>query len=329
MNTYKKKIILTFDYEVFLGRHTGTIENCVIRPTELILDILKVNDAKAIFFVDTTWLLFLKENFYDDFNRITAQLVDIINSGSSVELHLHPQWLQAYRKGNEIVFKSFENYKLHSLNKEAIYDLFKKSIDLLESITKQKVRCFRAGGFCIEPFKLIKYAFETFGIKYDFSVVPGLFLQDGKVYDFDFSDAPELPFYSFKDSVNIPEREGCFVEVPLSVYNNNPVYRILNKLMLKIEKDKIFGDGSGIQEKHFFSFNSIKGWLQFSKGMLTLDKTWNLFFRYILRVHFNRSNLLVIISHPKTASRQAIVNLKYITMKYKSLNSNDFDKCLS
>jgi hypothetical protein len=55
----KKNSIITFYYEVFLGHKTGTIETCVIKPTQLILEILHGNNAKAIFFVDATWLLFL------------------------------------------------------------------------------------------------------------------------------------------------------------------------------------------------------------------------------------------------------------------------------
>ena len=62
----RKRAIITFDYEVFLGRETGTVENCVLKPTEEILKILRANNAKAVFFVDTTWLIFLKDNFPDD-----------------------------------------------------------------------------------------------------------------------------------------------------------------------------------------------------------------------------------------------------------------------
>jgi hypothetical protein len=325
MNINKRNAIITFDYEVFLGRQTGTIENCVIKPTKLILDTLVANKAKAIFFVDATWLLFLKENSCSGFQLVTSQLKEIISSGSSVELHLHPQWLQAYVTGGEIVFKTFENYKLHSLSREKIIDLFQKSIDLLESITEKEIRCFRAGGFCIEPFTRIKEAFELFKIKYDFSVVPGTFFSGDKLNDYDFSDAPRFPFYSFNDNVNIVESTGSFVEIPLSTYRNNPVYRIINKLILLIKKDKAFGDGIGIQEKKFWSVRSLKTWLQFSKGILSLDKTWNLLFRYFLKVHFVRSNLLVIISHPKTVSLEAIENLKYVTINYNTLSSSDLD----
>lgn len=196
-----KNAIITIDYEVFLGQETGTIENCILNPTKSILNILKEEKAKAIFFVDATWLLFLKENIYNDFQRVSDQLKDIIELGSSVELHLHPQWKDAFLIGDKIHFKSYAHYSLQSLNQIDIKELFKKSVELLESITNQKILCFRAGGFCIEPFEKVKDAFENSGIKYDFSVVPGAYLRDGKVFDFDFSSAPKLPFYSFHNNI--------------------------------------------------------------------------------------------------------------------------------
>lgn len=325
----KKNVILTFDYEVFLGQQTGTIENCVLKPTRQILEVLRQNNAKAIFFVDATWLLFLKEKFQDDLQLIAEQLIDIIKTGSTVELHLHPQWINAYRKGDKIGFKSFAKYRLHSLSQEEILSLFRKSIELLESITSQKVRCFRAGGFCIEPFTHIKSAFETFEIKYDFSVVPGVLLTGGNVYDFDFSDAPNLPYYPFDNDVKIPDPDGLFVEIPLSTYQNNPIYRLATKLLLRFTKDRIFGDGRGIHEQSSPFWSSLPRRLSFSKTYLTLDCTSNSFLKFLIQYHFKKSSLLVIISHPKTLSREALLNLSYLIKKYNTLNSLDLDKSLS
>jgi hypothetical protein len=325
----KKKAIITFDYEVFLGRQTGTIENCVIKPTQLILEILKKNNAQAIFFVDATWLLFLKENFPADLQLVSEQLKDITKTGSSVELHLHPQWIKAYRTGNKIGFKSFDNYRLHSLNQEDILDLFRKSIELLESITLQKVRCFRAGGFCIDPFAPIKSAFEAFEIKYDFSVAPGMLITGGNEYDFDFSDAPNLPFYPFQNDVKIPDHKGLFVEIPLSTYQNNPIYRLTNKLQLRLKKDRIFGDGYGIQEKSYYFLRSLSRRLRFSKAFLTIDNTSSGFFKFLIKYHFKKPVLLVIISHPKTLSKQALINLSFITDNYNTLNSINLDNFLA
>jgi polysaccharide deacetylase len=321
-----RNAIITFDYEVFLGRRTGTIENCVIKPTKLIIDILKENKSSAIFFVDATWLLFLKENLENDFQVVAEQLKEICESGSSVELHLHPQWLDAAISGQKIVFNSFKHYNLQSLEHKTILDLFKRSVNLLQSITGQQIKCFRAGGWCIEPFTSIKDAFKANKIKYDFSVVPGTYLNDGQVYDYDFTRVPGLQFYKFQDTVNKIEPDGGFLEVPVSTYNNNIVYRVINKALLMIKKDKIFGDGIGIKEKS--KFKVISHAFRFSKWMLTLDKTSNMVFKYLLKSHFRMSSLVVIVSHPKAISSESLQNLRYITKKYRTLTIEDLNKGL-
>lgn len=245
-----------------------------------------------------------------------------------MELHLHPQWINAYMIGDKIRFKSFENYRLHSLSQEDVLKLFRKSIELLESITLQKVRCFRAGGFCIEPFTHIKSAFEKFKIKYDFSVVPGMFLIGGNVYDYDFSDAPDLTNYSFQNDVKIPDPDRLFIEIPISTYQNNPIYRLATRLLLRLTKDRVFGDGKGIPKNSYHFWSSLPRRLSISKNLLTLDCISNSFFKFLIQCNFKKSHLLVIISHPKSLSRQALLNLKYIIRKYNTLNSIDLDEVL-
>lgn len=321
----KTTAILTFDYELFLGKRTGTINNCVIRPTQFILDVLRKNNAKAIFFVDAAWLLFLKKHSSGDFKLVSDQLKEITNIGSSIELHLHPQWINADPEVESKGFESSENYKLHSLSQEAILEVFKNSIELIESVTLQKVRGFRAGGFCIEPFDQIKPAFETFNIKYDFSLAPGIYLRSGNPYDFDFSDAPKDLLYTFENDVKLPDSQGKFVEVPLSTYNNNPIYRISNNVLLKINKDSIFGDGIGIQQNLSFISRLISKRLGFSKTMLTLDQVSHILFTYLLKTHFRKTSPLVIISHPKTISNQALLNLSYLARNFNTMNTNDLE----
>ena len=151
-------------------------------------------------------------------------------------------------------------------------------------------------------------------------------LKGGNEYDFNFSDAPNLPFYPFKYDVKKTEPEGQFVEIPLSTYKNNPIYRLSNKLQLMLNKDRIFGDGKGIQEKSYYFLRSLSRRFRFSEALLTLDKTSNIFFKFLIKYHFRKSHLLVIISHPKTLSRQALLNLSYVTKIFNTLNSFDLDK---
>lgn len=321
-----KSAIITFDYEVFLGRETGTVENSVLKPTSSILRILNENKARSIFFVDATWLLFLSEHFLDDFELISRQLQNIVKSGSSVELHLHPQWINASVTDNRITFNSLDHYRLHSLNENEILDLFDKSIALLQSITKQRIKCFRAGGWCIEPFAKLRSAFEAYGIKYDFSVLPGIRLIEGNESDYDFSKAPGLPFYKFLTDVIKPDNQGDFCEIPLSTYRNNPGYRILNKVLLKIKKDDIYGDGVGSKEKTYLQ--TLIQASRFSKEKLNLDRTANVFFKYLLNTHFKKPELIVIVSHPKITSKEALKNLIYISKQYHTLNSEDLENLI-
>jgi hypothetical protein len=322
----KKYAILTFDYEVFMGRETGTVDNCVIRSTREILSILEKNHARAIFFVDAPWLLFLKENSSADFQKVTDQLREIASSGSTVELHIHPQWINAKLYEGKVQFTSFENYRLHSLERDQIVSIFKRSAEILEGITGRKVKCFRAGGWCIEPFHKIKEAFELEGIKFDFSVVPGIKINEGKNYDIDFTSAPALQFYRFTDEVLKDENSGKFIEFPLSTYRGNALVSIFNKALLVLRKDRIYGDGRGLKEKT--TKNKLARLFSFSWNILTIDKTHSFVFRNLLRFCFRKKQLLVIVSHPKTISHQALINLNFISTNFTTLNGNDLDSFL-
>ena len=323
----KRDAVITFDYEVYLGRKTGTAENCVLKPTDKILEILKERNAKAIFFVDATWLLFIREHFPADFNKVAYQLKEIEKDGSFVGLHLHPQWLDAVVKDGNIEFTSLRHYKLHSLDTDAINDLFRRGISLLEETINRKITCFRAGGWCIEPFETLKDAFINAGLKYDFSVVPGLVLAEGKDYDIDFSGAPQLPAYRFLASPMKPDPAGIFTEIPLSTYHNNALLRLANKLLLKARRDKPFGDGSGGKERSVTE--KLYQRLGFSTEKLSIDKTDRILFRYLLRSKTGNSGPLVVVSHPKMSSPEALVNLRYIATKFNTLGAEDIVKYLT
>jgi hypothetical protein len=88
-----KKIILTFDYELFFGCNSGTVKKSILEPTEKIL--MALNDVKgsAVFFIDYLMIKrLLNENDQtkNEANQIIEQLKKIIAQGSRIELHLHP-----------------------------------------------------------------------------------------------------------------------------------------------------------------------------------------------------------------------------------------------
>ena len=81
----KKKIILSFDYELFFGDCSGTVQKTLIDPTNKILDAMDSVGFQGNFFVDWQMLKYLKEvntkKTIFDLNMIINQLKDIIERG--------------------------------------------------------------------------------------------------------------------------------------------------------------------------------------------------------------------------------------------------------
>ncbi len=54
-------IFLTYDYELFFGEESGSVDKCMIEPTNELLKIAKEFNIKMTFFVDIGYLIKLKE----------------------------------------------------------------------------------------------------------------------------------------------------------------------------------------------------------------------------------------------------------------------------
>ncbi|MEO8762224.1 MAG: hypothetical protein ABI388_11860, partial [Bacteroidia bacterium] len=171
-----KHLLLTFDYELFLGSKSGSTKNCILLPTSKILEILETYQIKnAIFFVDTTYLLRLKEidnkEAQLDFKKISEQLIEMKNNGHYIFPHLHPHWLDAkyIEKDNHWDLSDTKKYSFSSLSAEEKSQIFTDSIKLLtEIVGPQEVLGYRAGGWCIQPFSDFELYFKKHNIQYDF-----------------------------------------------------------------------------------------------------------------------------------------------------------------
>ena len=86
----QKKILITFDCELFLGKRSGSVPNCMLLPTTKILWLLKKHKITAIFFVDMLYLCRLKEEAEKhtqakgDFENIQTQIIEMAEQGHYV-----------------------------------------------------------------------------------------------------------------------------------------------------------------------------------------------------------------------------------------------------
>jgi|TARA_B100000959_G_C14916229_1_gene597464 hypothetical protein len=303
-----RKILITLDYELFFGQ-SGSIEKSIIEPTEKLLSILDRFNIKASFFVDSGYILKLKEYMrkFDvlkkDNDLITQQIQKLSREGHDIQLHIHPHWEDSSFDGESWVFDT-SRYKLSDFSKVEIDDIVKRYSIVLEEITNLKPTTFRAGGWCIQPFDKIANALKKYGIRIDSTVY-----YNGKnttiEKSFDFTNAPNKNNWRFSNDPLIEDENGHFLEIPISAVSTTPFFYfkfIWNKFFGR-EKQKSFGDGFAISNsrkqifglllKPSFSVASIDG---YKASLLT-------------RCAEQNKEQLVLIGHPKALTPFSLIEL--------------------
>ena len=134
-----KQVLITFDYELFLGNRSGSVSDCLINPTNHLLDVIEQYGCRAIFFVDTTYLLTLKKNFQiaackKDFETVMNHITEIASRGHEIFPHLHPHWLDAkyLSATNEWQLLNTDKYRLYHINESERSEIFDQSIEILQ-----------------------------------------------------------------------------------------------------------------------------------------------------------------------------------------------------
>ena len=160
----RKKIILSYDYELFFGDKSGTVLKSIIQPTYKLLDAIESVGLKGSFFVDWQMLKNLKEanteRTLSDLRMIVDQIHDIIRRGHRIELHMHPHWVNAKYNGDGTWdFSDFSHYMLSTFSVEDITSMFVEGCNLLNSIAREvepaySIVAFRAGGWAVQPFSM-------------------------------------------------------------------------------------------------------------------------------------------------------------------------------
>ena len=77
-----KRIILSFDYELFFGDRSGTVLKTLVEPTNKILDSMEAVGFRGNFFIDWLMLKYISKEkdiqAQNDYNLIVNQIKDIV-----------------------------------------------------------------------------------------------------------------------------------------------------------------------------------------------------------------------------------------------------------
>jgi hypothetical protein len=315
-----EKIVLTFDYELFLGRNSGSVDCCLIRPTREILQRIKAQSATALFFVDATYLRLIETNDRQAYVKVAGQIEEMIEAGCEVGLHLHPHWLDAVkRQGGSWSLDNIDRYRLHTLGAEELQRVFCESLaSLKRAAGGYTINTFRAGGWCLQPFAPLRNLFNNNGIVYDFSVTPGLYKNSLPGHFYDYRSAPKnRTTWRFSEDSCMPDQNGEFLEVPVTAYKAPRASLVVNNF--RIRGQSIFGDGQGVSKgrlrERFGKLVAAE-----STRQLTLDLTSRQLLLQSLRRTGGRS-LRVFASHPKIFSAVSLENLDWLLQSYSTVGS--------
>jgi hypothetical protein len=330
----RKNILLTFDYELFLGKNSGSVDKCLIEPTEKIRCILNKYNIIAIFFVDTTYLLRLAEVaqnnkvFKQNMTKIENQLQQLKEDGHYIFHHLHPHWLDAkyMPELDEWNLENISKYSFKNISVEERNRIFEFSDAFIRKFEGENKVGFRAGGLYVEPISDFLTYFSKYNIKYEFSICPEDY-SIGKNDSYDFRQYPNKP-YHFQTKVNKPELNGKYIEYPITRFKIAGLNKILNGIYHRLfsKSKNIYGNGSPVNlgqvekpKNNLFELNIP----------LSLEFLNN--FNYKLCIsHLKKNDYIHFLSHPKLMSDESIDSMDKmlnILIKKYHLNS-DFRKIL-
>jgi len=324
---------ITFDYELFLGKQTGSVEACLIYPTQELLKISeKLEGLKYVFFVDSLYLLKLKE-FSDQFQRlmrdwiaVTDQLRNLVRNGHDVQLHLHPQWYYStFDKENNKWVLDFNHYKITDCPVHDVEKMLSESILLLEQIVGYKPTAYRAGGYSFPTEIEYVRLFEQYGISKDSSVFSGK-KAIGAFQTYDYSSIRNSHTFKFATIPSVADKNGYFTEYPISVLPLSPIrYFISTFKERRAHKSEmiIMGDGSGVGAILPIWIRLMTLISRFFRPVLMPASIDSSNAMWLNRVYENviktKGDTLVVIGHPKNFTPYGLAKLKEFVKGHDSV----------
>ena len=311
-------IYITLDYELYMGKETGTVSNCLITPISYLMEMLDRYEIKAVIFVDAAYLLrlyqlrdnssFIAQDFYD----ICIHLKQLSASGHNIELHFHPQWLYSdFDNTQRKWIVDFEHYKLSDMSDEDVFKYFKQAKRLLDSIISRKTTVFRAGGYSLNSFRNYIKLFRDNGITIDSSVC-GKKREKGKFQSYDYSNTPNKSKWQFSKDVCQSDDNGAFEEIPISsIKMMSLIYLTRKKIISMKHPNNIkWGDGKSIDSMES-SYNKLFKKIRELFSCINVRACFDGYMGEFIPIIYDQlykegKQEMVIIGHPKGISQESI-----------------------
>jgi hypothetical protein len=219
-------LALTHDWEL-RGDGSGDIEQIQFAPLRRLLEIYAQVGARTTILPDVMQQLAFRrcENKHPNLKPLANSWDEHARAaflqGHDVQLHLHPQWLNArYEEGR---WHPNGDWSILKYERDAAYSMLSEGKQYLENLLQPldpSYRClaFRAGALAAAPSSHLFKSLAGLRIQLDVSIAGGLFVNNHNL-QLDYRDCEEtfLPFYPMmEDARNVSNKPEPIVCVPLN-----------------------------------------------------------------------------------------------------------------
>lgn len=216
-------ILIEDDWEV-MGNGLGNVAQLQYLPSMFFMKLAKRLGIRLTFMVDVVQQLVYKNHTDTDYNlKLQKNLWDdtvllMKSYGFDVQLHLHPQWMNATRKDDFFYLGNTWNFgKYNQAEQET---MIRDSISYLENLITPldpdyKVIAYKGGSWGLQPSGDLLRNMEKYGIKIVTGVRKGMYLP-GNGVDYRNLEETTMPYYpDYNDLCKISAEKKEIVVIPL------------------------------------------------------------------------------------------------------------------
>ena len=221
----KLGLIFSNDWELF-GDGSGNYFDIQHQPLQDLLHTIENHGAKLTVMAEVAqqWahqhIAERHEWARDVVEAWESILKQTIKKKHDVQLHLHPQWLNALYDNNEDKWHvDLNQWSLSSLTPETMQKSLKEGKQYLDKILQPidpRYECiaFRAGAYCIQPSKVAMQCLSSAGIMCDSSVIKGKY--DPHFFDYRDAYSNIIPWLACREDIRYKSNgEEGLLEIPI------------------------------------------------------------------------------------------------------------------
>lgn len=227
-------ILPSLDYEIFHGRNFVSEDETLFAPTTRILDGCGQRGIPMTLFADVLCVAAYRGVGDEGFcRRFEAQLINAVESGHDVQLHVHAHWGSSkYASGHWQLSEpkiTLADYGFDTEDPARMIDEGAAYLRSLLGSVDENYRCiaFRAGALAMQPHeKSLLSLLERAGIRIDSSLAKNLRVEmDTVSIDYEMLPSDANWWISSRTGLNGGDRTGLF-EIPIAAFRSTAAERL-------------------------------------------------------------------------------------------------------